>query len=205
MKSEERRELFLPVLLLMALTVVVGSSLYLIRTLATDVKTGKAVIAEQAESIMALEQNVKLLRAEVTQLRTERDEAVGELRALKSVIPTSRSADRPKLTLQEMRELAGTVHVEARGEPPDGKMMVAKVALNRLRWNPGKTLHQILTREGAFANGKDYESADMAAVFDAMADREYDHVAGFHNPDTATAEDAKKRVILFRIGDHVFW
>ena len=204
MKREKMTEALLFVALL--LTIAVGFSA-LLRYLneAEQANINKAIIAEQAESILTLEQNVKLLRAEVTQLRTERDEAVGELRALKSVIPTSRSTDRPRLTLQELRELAGTVHVEARGEPPKGKMLVAKVALNRLRWNPGKTMHQILTREGAFANGKKYEAADMAAVFDALADREYDHVAGFHNPDTATAEDAKKRVILFRVGDHVFW
>ena len=157
-----------------------------------------AIIAEQAESIAALEESNKLLRQEVDRLTQERDEA--------RRVQTSRSADRPRLTLAEMRALAGTVYREARGESPFGKMLVAKVALNRLRWNPGMTMHQILNNRGtAFAVGNTYESADMAAVMEALADTEYDHLAGFHNPDDATDPEAHKKKILFREGGHVFW
>lgn len=119
--------------------------------------------------------------------------------------PVSRGAQMQRLRVDELRELAGTVHAEARGEGPLGKMLVAKVAINRYRWNPGMTMHDVLHRPDQFATGTVYTDADMDAVYSALRDSDYNHLAGFHNPDTATDPEAKEKQILIKVGRHEFW
>lgn len=148
------------------------------------------------------------LEASVTDLKGQVNELQGQVDALEFeavVKPVSRGGDMQRLRVDELRELAGTVHAEAKGEPYEGKVLVARVALNRLRWNPGMSLHEILTKPYQFATGTEYTGEDMQAVQEALADTEHLHLAGFNNPDTSTDPEAKEHTVLMRVGKHVFW
>lgn len=159
------------------------------------------VIAEQDKALA--EQGVRI--EELAKKNAELTEKVAVLE-VKAMEVVSRGSDTRRLTAEEMRELAGVVHAEAKGEPALGKLLVAKVALNRLRWNPGLTMHEILTKENQFAAWENYTAEDMDAVHDAMTRAtQYDQLAGFHNPRTATNPEAKERKILLEVGNHVFW
>lgn len=171
-----------------------------------ELESLRDIVTTQSESIMVLEKNNQQLREEVERLKQERDKAASDLaKAQKESTVTTRGGSYPRLTLTEMKALAGTVHREAENQPALGKMLVARVALNRLRWNPDMNLHQILLNKNAFAIGKHYTEEDMQAVMEATTDRKYNYLSGFHNPETATNPEAKTRKILLVVGDPAFW
>ena len=164
------------------LIAVCGTIMFLLAVIvyqAVTIHESEAVIKSLTSQIYDSEQRVIVLTGRVEELEAQLD-----AERLETAI--SRGGERVRLSLEEMRMLAGTVYAEARGESDLGKMLVARVALNRLGWNPGMTLEQILTRPNAFATGTEYTAAEIGAVHRALMDIEYTHLSGFHNPKTAT-------------------
>jgi spore germination cell wall hydrolase CwlJ-like protein len=159
----------------------------------------------QAEQIKSLKTQIQTQETRILNLTVEIERLEQEVDNVRLENATSRGADMQRLRLDELRDIAGTVHAEAQGESPRGKMLVARVVLNRMRWNPELTAHEVLTNPNAFATGTEYTSADMAAVYQALQDTEYTHLSGFHNPATATNPEADTRKILLKEGNHVFW
>lgn len=162
-------------------------------------------VQTQAEQIKSLKTSIQVQETRILNLTGEIERLEQEADNVRLENAVSRGADMPRLRLDELREIAGTVHCEAQGESELGKMLVARVVLNRMRWNPELTAHEVLTNPNAFATGTEYTSADMAAVYQALQDTEYTHLSGFHNPVTATNTEADTRKILLKEGRHVFW
>lgn len=186
---------------LQRLIAVCGAIVFLLAVIvnqAVTIHESESVIKSLTSQIYDSEQRVIVLTGRVEELEAQLD-----AERLETAI--SRGGDRVRLSLEEMRMLAGTVYAEARGESDLGKMLVARVALNRVRWNPGMTLKQILHKPNQFATGTEYTNAEMQAVYRALADTDYSHLAGFHNPDTSTSDEIHSKRILLKVGKHVFW
>lgn len=162
-------------------------------------------IQTQAEVIKSLETSVSTQNEHIAKLEAENERLNQEISSAALEKAVSRGAEMKRLRVDELREIAGVVHAEAKGEPYEGKKLVAKVILNRMRWNPDKTVHEILTSPNQFAPCEPYDTESMDAVVEAMMDKEYSNLAGFHNPETATNPEAKEHTILLTVGNHVFW
>lgn len=183
------------------LIAVCGAIVFLLAVIvyqAVTIHESEAVIKSLTSQIYDSEQRVIVLAGRVEELEAQLD-----AERLETAI--SRGGERVRLSLEEMRMLAGTVYAEARGESDLGKMLVARVALNRMRWNPDMTLKQILHKPNQFATGTEYTNAEMQAVYRALADTDYSHLAGFHNPDISTSDEIHSKRILLKVGKHVFW
>lgn len=169
-----------------------------------------AINSIHRDEVVRREQHIENLKRVIDTLEKEileKDKTIENLRqelSKRDKISTSRGGGL-KLSKEDMARLARVVHAEAKNQPELGKMLVARVALNRLAWNPGMTMEQILTNRNAFAAPEAYDAEDWIAVTDALADKRFLHLAGFHNPKTATDPEAKKHKILLEVGDHVFW
>lgn len=159
----------------------------------------------QSEIIKSLESSASTQSERIVKLEAENERLNQKISSAALEKAVSRGAEMKRLRVDELREIAGVVHAEAKGEPYEGKKLVAKVILNRMRWNPDKTVHEILTSPNQFAPYEQYDTQSMDAVMEAMIDTEYNHLAGFHNPKTATNPEAKEHTILLTVGKHVFW
>lgn len=156
----------------------------------------RAAWAAQLEEIESINKDMIEIRHMIVEM---------QLKQREDAMMVSRGGNMQRITAEEIKQLAGVVHAEAKGEPQLGKMLVAKVALNRLRRNPGLSLHDVLTKPNQFAAWEQYGDSDMMAVHQAMADTKYNDLAGFHNPKTATNPEAKEHKVLLKVGNHVFW
>lgn len=75
-----------------------------------------------------------------------------------------------KLTHDEKKLLARMVYSEARGEPFEGQVAVAQVALNRyLHKSFNGSISDIISAPDQFTVGKKYEDSQMAAVETALS------------------------------------
>lgn len=125
-------------------------------------------------------------------------------------IQTSRGGARMpqiKWTLEEVKAMAKVVNAEAKGEPPHGQMLVARVIMNRVEANPGMTVEQIINRPNAFAQADSFTSDDLNAVFQAAVEPRYREIFTFFNPATATNREfveSKMPDAVLTIGNHVF-
>ena len=114
--------------------------------------------------------------------------------------------------------LATIVHAEAEGEPYMGKVLVAKVVLNRVKGDSwfGNTCREVIykgngsqfnaIRRKCFKSGI-YTEEDMRAVEDAMKMKRYDDLLYFYNPKTSTDKaftNSKNNDIILSIGGYVF-
>ncbi len=121
----------------------------------------------------------------------------------------SRSAS---FSSRDLENLARLIHGEARGEPYEGKVAVAAVAINRLESNGfGKTLNEVIFQPGAFtavSDGQFYLKPDNSSYQAAEAAlRGWDPSGGaiyYWNPVTATNKWIWSRPITKTIGRHVF-
>lgn len=157
----------------------------------------QTLLGEQAKSVTALETNNHLLRSEITRLTGERDTAIQELGEAKQAFMISRGAKR----------IARVVNAEANNQPELGQMLVARVVLNRVAANPGKTVDDIIDNKNAFADSHTYTDANMEAVLSAALDRRYSGIFTFFNPRTATNQAFVQRKLpdaVIKVGDHVF-
>jgi spore germination cell wall hydrolase CwlJ-like protein len=184
---------------LSVLAVVIFTLLLLIIVQNNELRNATSTIAELERLNTLSESRITNLAEQVKALEQEADNQAFE------VSVTSRGADVQRLRVDEIRMLAGTVYAEAQGEPEKGKILVAKVVLNRLRWNPEKSMEQILHNPNQFATGAKYTDKELDAVYKALAIDGYDGLSGFHNPDTATSPEAKTHKILLTVGRHAFW
>lgn len=75
-----------------------------------------------------------------------------------------------RLTNDEKKLLACMIYSEARGEPFEGQVAVAQVALNRyLHESFNGSISDIISEPGQFTVGKKYEDSQMAAVETALS------------------------------------
>lgn len=112
-----------------------------------------------------------------------------------------------RYTIDEVKEIAKVVHAEATGEPPFGRMMVARVVLNRVEANPGMTVEDIIHNPNAFAQAKIYDADDLNAVWQALDEKRFRDVFSFFNPKTATNKEfvaSKMPDAVLTIGNHTF-
>lgn len=116
------------------------------------------------------------------------------------------------LSQDEFNLLARLVYSEARGEPYEGQVAVAAVALNRVHSKKfPNDLKSVIFQEHAFtavADGQFWltpnETVKLAAL-DAI--RGWDPSKGalyYFNPDTATSAWIWSRPQILKIGDHIF-
>jgi spore germination cell wall hydrolase CwlJ-like protein len=161
----------------------------------------------QAEMIKVLEDEIQFQDAKIKTLIYQNTKLQREIEELQThnVKPVSRGEAVNRISGLDMQVIAGVVHAEAKGEPSFGKMLVAKVIMNRMAWNPELSAREIVTRTNQFAPWEQYDKASMDAVRAAMVDTQYNHLAGFHNPDTATSADYKSHKVLLIVGNHEFW
>ena len=164
-------------------------------------------IRMQADIIKSLEQEIQFTHAKIKTLTCENTKLEKKVKELEShgIKPVSRGEAVNRISGVDMQVIAGVVHAEAKGEPNFGKMLVAKVIMNRMAWNPELSAREIVTRTNQFAPWEQYDKASMDAVRAAMVDTQYNHLAGFHNPDTVTSDDYKKHKVLLIVGNHEFW
>lgn len=166
-------------------------------------------INEQARIIKAQDTTIKAQELRIINLVGRVEEL--EAKAVKvDAINTSRGGARMPLNkwnLEEVKAMAKVVHAEARGESPFGKMMVARVIMNRVEANQGMTVDQIINRPNAFAQADEFDSYDLNAVFEAAIETRYRDVFSFFNPDTATNQEfvaSKMADAVLTVGNHVF-
>lgn len=116
------------------------------------------------------------------------------------------------ITSRDIHNLACLIHGEARGEPFEGKVAVAAVALNRLDSKQfGNSLSEVIFQPGAFtavSDGQFYLQPD-ASSYQAVeaALKGWDPTGGaiyYWNPATATNKWVWSRPIIKTIGRHVF-
>lgn len=113
---------------------------------------------------------------------------------------------------RDIENLAHLIYGEARGEPYEGQVAVAAVALNRLESNDfGKTLSDVIFQPGAFTavnDGQFYMKPDASSYQAAEAAlRGWDPSGGaiyYWNPVTATNKWVWSRPLIKTIGRHVF-
>lgn len=142
------------------------------------------------------------LRTQIKELETAAEAKEAEL----NEPPVSRGGN-VRYTLEEVMEMAKVVHKEAEGESPFGKMLVARVIMNRVEANPGMTADDIINRKGAFVKADTFDSEDLHAVFEAMTEKRYPGIFTFFNPETATNKEFvanKMQDVVLRVGKHVF-
>ncbi|MBM4763573.1 cell wall hydrolase [Bacillus sp. B15-48] len=114
---------------------------------------------------------------------------------------------------KELKLLARLVHAEAKGEPFEGKVAVAKVVLNRMEHEQfPDTIEEVIYQKNAFEpvqNGSIQEPANeeaRQAVKEAIKadEEEHDDILYFYNPDTATSNWIFSRQVVKKIGNHSF-
>ncbi|MGI6469324.1 MAG: spore cortex-lytic enzyme [Syntrophomonadaceae bacterium] len=116
------------------------------------------------------------------------------------------------ITSRDIENLARLIHGEARGEPFEGKVAVAAVALNRLASQKfGRSLSEVIFQPGAFtavSDGQFYLQPDASAYQAAQAALSgWDPTGGaiyYWNPVTATNKWVWSRQLIKTIGRHVF-
>ncbi len=167
-------------------------------------------INEQARIIKAQDTTIKTQDLRIINLVGRVGELEAEAVKAADTINTSRGGARMPLikwTVEEVKAMAKVVHAEAQGEPPHGKMMVARVIMNRVEGNPGMTVDEIINRPNAFAQADTFDSYDLNAVFEAAIETRYQDVFTFFNPSTATNKEfvaSKMDDVVLTVGNHVF-
>lgn len=105
-------------------------------------------------TLATIEEDSKTLASDTVEASTEPDNPYKEL----------------KLTQDEKKLLARMVYSEARGEPFEGQVAVAQVALNRyLHESFNGSISDIISEPGQFTVGKRYGDSQMAAVETALS------------------------------------
>lgn len=115
-------------------------------------------------------------------------------------------------TEEEIDLLARVVYSEARGEPPEGRVAVCAVVLNRLRSKDfPDAIKDIVFQKDAFTAVNDgqinLEPDDSAydAVYEALKGKDPTNGALYYwNPVAITSQWVKTRTIIKQIGRHVF-
>ena len=116
------------------------------------------------------------------------------------------------LSLEEFKLLTRLVYSEARGEPYEGQVAVAAVALNRIDSNLfPNNLRSVIFQERAFTaidDGQFWLTPNQTAQKAALdAIRGWDPAQGalyYFNPDTATSSWIWSRPQIKKIGRHIF-
>jgi len=123
-----------------------------------------------------------------------------------------------EISQKDKKLLAHLVHAEAKGEPYEGKVAVARVVLNRVEHKEfPDTVKEVIYEKNAFSpvqNGsihKPYDKESYKAVQDAVEDKEEasdnskeEELLYFYNPDTATSNWITTREVIRTIGNHAF-
>lgn len=181
--------------MLVICTIIIGASAW------GNIQRQRTIEAQDA-LIKADELRITNLVGRVAELEAEG--------AKKQSIETSRGGTRMPLikwNLEEVKAMAKVVHAEARGESPFGRMMVARVIMNRVEANPGMTVEQVINRPNAFAQSEEFDSYDLNAVFEAAIETRFRDVYTFFNPQTATNQEfvaSKMDDVVLTVGNHVF-
>lgn len=116
------------------------------------------------------------------------------------------------LSLEEFKLLTRLVYSEARGEPYEGQVAVAAVALNRIDSNLfPNNLRSVIFQERAFTaidDGQFWLTPNQTAQKAALdAIKGWDPAKGalyYFNPDTATSSWIWSRPQIKKIGRHIF-
>lgn len=189
-----RRTIRVQAALLILLTLIIGSC-------AWRAYDNRRIIATQDTLIKTQELRIINLVGRVQELEQAKES---------ESISTSRGGERMPLikwNVDEVKAMAKVVHAEARGENQFGKMMVARVIMNRVEVNPGMTVDEIINRPNAFAQSREFDEYDLHAVFEAAIEPRYRDVFTFFNPDTATNREfvaSKMPDAVLKVGSHVF-
>lgn len=155
----------------------------------------------QAERIKTLESTITAQEALIISITAEVERLKQNVEQSKAV---SRGTTAHRISLADINVIAGVVQAEAKGEPVLGKKLVAKVIINRMRWN-AMSAEEIVTKQNQFAPWEAPDKSSKDAVMAAMSDNRYDFLSGFHNPQSATNPEAKKHKVLITVGRHDFW
>ncbi|TLN26711.1 hypothetical protein FDZ71_00430 [bacterium] len=162
---------------------------------------------KREEIITAQDTLIKSQELRIINLVSKVEALEAEAEAAKIETITSRGGERMRYTLEEVKAMAKVVHAEAASEPPHGKMLVARVIMNRVEANPGMTVDDIINRPNAFAQADTFNEYDLHAVFQAAIEPRYRDVFTFFNPATASNREfvaSKMPDAVLTVGNHVF-